>query len=228
MRMHAHRSSETLDDEALRVAARSSDPALCAYEARWRGRLRASMRKRPRYFHVPGLPNDEVLDAVLLGLVEHVRGADGSRLDLSGSLRGDSEHRANRPLELVLAETTVRDLRHRYRLAATPVDFREVDVQSRTETPEQAVLDREHDTTRELAARRAEAGLDPERRAWLEAFRRSANDGAFFAESGKPNLAAASRVLGRHRSSALRAYVDLGRRFRHARDREDGSESPNQ
>ncbi len=220
-RMHARRSAEGLDDETLREEARSSDPALCAYEARWRARLRASMRKRPRYFHVAGLPGDEVLDALVLGLVEHVRGAG-----CSSPNRGDAEGAPNRPLELVLAETTVRELRRRFRLAATPVDFREVVVQSRAETPEQAVLDREHDTTRERAARRAEAGLDPERRAWLEAFRRSANDGNFFAESGKPNLAAASRVLGKHRSSALRAYVELGRHFRHARDPDDDSDPP--
>lgn len=218
-RMHARRSAEDLDDETLREAARSSDPALCAYEARWRTRLRVSMRRRPRYFRVPGLPDDEVLDALVLGLVEHVRGAPGPTAE-----RDDSEAAPRRPLELVLAEATVRELRRRFRLAATPVDFREVVVQSRAETPEQAVLDREHHTTRERAARRAEAGLDPERRAWLEAFRRSANDGNFFAESGRPNLAAASRVLGKHRSSALRAYVELGQHFRRARATEDDSE----
>ena len=180
------------------------------------------MRKRPRYFHVRGLPDDEVLDALVLGLVEHVRGAGRTSPEPD---RDDSEAAPRRPLELVLAEATVRDLRRRFRLAATPVDFREVVVQSRAETPEEAVLGREHVRAREHAARRAEAGLDPERRAWLEAFRRSANDGNFFAESGKPNLAAASRVLGKHRSSALRAYVELGDRFRHARDLDDDSGS---
>lgn len=219
--MHARRSAEGLDDETLREEARSSDPALCAYEARWRARLRASMRKRPRYFQVPGLPDDEVLDALVLGLVEHVRGTRGPSAE-----HDDSEPAPRRPLELVLAEATVRELRRRFRLAATPIDFREVVVQSRAETPEEAMLDHEHVRRRERAARHAEAGLDPERRAWLEAFRRSANDGNFFAESGKPNLAAASRVLGKHRSTALRAYVELGHHFRRARASEDDSEPP--
>lgn len=66
---------------------------------------------------------------------------------------------------------------------------------------------------RALARERAERSLSRPQRAWLAALERSANAGAFFESSGLPNLSAASRVLGKDRSSAQRAYRELRGRF---------------
>jgi hypothetical protein len=41
----------------------------------------------------------------------------------------------------------------------------------------------------------------------------SARSGGFFESSAEPNLSAASRVLGKNRSSAQRAYRELQTRF---------------
>lgn len=66
---------------------------------------------------------------------------------------------------------------------------------------------------RALAQQRAELGLSRPQRQWLAALKRSVNAGAFFDSSERPNLSAASRVLGKDRSSAQRAYRELQSRF---------------
>jgi hypothetical protein len=66
---------------------------------------------------------------------------------------------------------------------------------------------------RALAQQRAEQALSRPQRQWLSALKLSARAGGFFESSAEPNLSAASRVLGRNRSSAQRAYGELQTRF---------------
>jgi hypothetical protein len=47
----------------------------------------------------------------------------------------------------------------------------------------------------------------------------AANGGQFFEASREPNLSAASRVIGKHRSSAQRAYKELQVHFQRERRR---------
>ena len=49
--------------------------------------------------------------------------------------------------------------------------------------------------------------------AWMTTDMKTGNAGAFFESSERPNLSAASRVLGKDRSSAQRAYRELQARF---------------
>jgi hypothetical protein len=65
----------------------------------------------------------------------------------------------------------------------------------------------------QLAGRRAEETLSRPQRTWLAAMKLSANAGAFFESSGNFNLAAASRVLTKDRSSAHRAFGELQSHF---------------
>jgi hypothetical protein len=74
---------------------------------------------------------------------------------------------------------------------------------------EERWLDLEADHGRALARERAELGLSRPQRRWLAALKSSANAGAFFESSERPNLSAASRLLGKNRSSAQRAYREL-------------------
>lgn len=64
-----------------------------------------------------------------------------------------------------------------------------------------------------VAGQRAEQSLSRPQRRWLAALKLSARSGGFFQASAKPNLSAASRVLGKNRASAQRAYRELQARF---------------
>ena len=78
---------------------------------------------------------------------------------------------------------------------------------------EERLIDDEAAALRELARERATRSLSVPQRRWLAALTLSANAGAFFEASGKPNLSAASRVLGKDRSSAVRAFGELQHHF---------------
>ncbi len=52
-------------------------------------------------------------------------------------------------------------------------------------------------------------GGEIEQRQWLAAMRLAAVRGEFFESSGRLNLSAASRVLGKNRSSAQHAFKEL-------------------
>jgi hypothetical protein len=110
-------------------------------------------------------------------------------------------------------------LRKSFRLGAIPMDFRGAVVSPREPDQEQRFLERENDACRADAAAAAKERLSTPQRRWLAAFKMAANGGQFFEASHEPNLSAASRVIGKHRSSAQRAYKELQTHFQRERRR---------
>jgi hypothetical protein len=112
-------------------------------------------------------------------------------------------------------------LKKSFRLGATPTDFNETSLPQREAGEEARWLELEAEACRAEAAAAARARLSTPQRRWLAAFKLAANGGAFFEASDEPNLSAASRVIGRHRSSAQRAYQELQAQFQRERSRID-------
>jgi len=191
-------------DRRERELARSSDAALVAYEAKWRARLARLQRRYPARWRVPGLSNEEVLDLLCLHLIEVLRGPDSELLGLESP--GHS-------WGLLIAARKRRALRQAFRLAITPHDFAEAPSYRETPNQEQACLEQEEQRLLALAGERAKSQLSRPQRRWLAALELSARSGEFFAASDEPNLSAASRILGKNRSSALRAYRELQARY---------------
>jgi len=200
-----------LADERDRAAARADDGALVAYEAKWTRKLRRLQRAHPERWHVPGLSPEEVRDILTLRLIEAVRGAGPSP---------SIQRTAGKEWGLALAEAELQALRRKFRLRAVPVDFRAAPPPARhAPSHEELWLDAEAQALRASAGRRAELGLSRTQRRWFSALKSSAAAGAFFETSDEPNLSAASRLLGKDRSSAQRAYRELQRRFTAALNR---------
>jgi hypothetical protein len=201
-------ASRARDDERTdrqeRDRARTSDAALVAYEAKWRGRLGRLQRRYPARWHVPGLSNEEVLDLLCLRLIEALRGGEPELLALESP---------SRPWGLLIAARERRALRQAFRLAMTVHDFAETPSYRESTDQEQACLDAEEQSLFAEAGARAKSQLSRPQRRWLAALELSARTGEFFAASSEPNLSAASRILGKNRSSALRAYRELQARF---------------
>jgi hypothetical protein len=193
-----------LTDQRQRDAAVSDDGALGFYHAKWRRRLFKMQRAYPERWRVRGLSTEEVQDLLTLRMLEAVRGdnEDFSRLARAGSEWG---------LQCVKRELLV--LRRHFRVDAVPADPTEFRVRDSAQSQEEQWLEREQNCARELARARAVDGLSRPQRAWLKALGESADAGAFFSASSEPNLSAASRLLGKNRSSALRAYRELQGRF---------------
>lgn len=201
-----------LAEERDRADARTDQDALVAYEAKWARKLRKLQKAHPERWSVLGLSQEEVRDILTLRLIE--------------SLRDDEQERSVRPIPgkeygLLLVQRELRAMRKRFRLRAVTVDFREALPPTRhTPSHEDLWLDAEAGAVRASAQRRAELGLNRPQRRWLAALRSSAQAGTvFFKSSAKPNLSAASRLLGKNRSSAQRAYRELQRRFTAELDR---------
>jgi len=197
-----------LSDERQRDEARDNDTALVRYEAAWHRRLCRLQRSHPERWHVAGLSDEEVRDALTLYLLECVR---------SEPLNDAQYCRPAKPWGLLVLQDKLRSLRRSFRLGATPVDFREPPalVQA-AESHEQRWLLAEAEACRIEAAQVAQQRLSSRQRQWLAAMRLAAVGGDFFQSSAALNLSAASRVLGKHRSSAQRAYKELQAQFRHA------------
>jgi len=187
-----------------RDAAVQSDAALVAYERKWQGKLRRLQAAHPSRWHVPGLSPDEVRDELTLSLLEAIRTQPGA---LKRHLRAGKEWGLS-----LLAERR-RALCAAFKLDIVPTcDFSAL--LDREPNEEQRLID---DQTRVAMARAHERGaerLSRTQRRWLSAMKLSANAGGFFESSGRPNLAAASRVLGKDRSSAVRAFGELACHFR--------------
>lgn len=197
-------------DERDRDAAVVSDAALVAYEAKWRRKLGRLQRAHPARWRVFGLSDEEVIDSLTLRLIEVVRSEPGEF---------ERYRRSGKEWGLSCAEEQLQRLKKVFRLNAVPADFNEEPVPERAANQEEQWLELEAQRTRTLAQECAERGLNRPQRAWLAALKLSANAGAFFESSDLPNLSAASRVLGKDRSSALRAYRELRGRFREELDR---------
>jgi hypothetical protein len=193
-----------LTDRSERDAAIVDDVALVAYEAKWQKKLAKLQRRYPARWRVPGLSDEEVRDLLTLRLIEAVRGADVAEL---------GQRRAGREWGLLVIQAELRALRRVFKLNVAPADFGEAAVSSRAPNQEEQWLEVEMERGRTLAQAQAERGLSRPQRQWLAALKLSARAGGFFESSAEPNLSAASRVLGKNRSSAQRAYRELQTRF---------------
>lgn len=195
----------TESDERDRDLAITDDAALVRYQAKWSTRLARLQRAHPARWHVAGWSDEEVRDALTLRLIEVVRGdrAAHARFVRPGMEWG-----------LCVVEQHLRELRKRFRLAATPTDFGDAELLQSETGAEARYLDVEADVCRAIAQRNAREQLSRPQRRWLAAMTIAANNGAFFAASGRLNLSAASRQLGKDRSSAQRAYEQLQTCFR--------------
>jgi hypothetical protein len=196
-------AAELADDRA-RARARSSGSELLGYQRAWERTLARLQRAHPQRWCVPGLSDDEVRDAITLRLIELVVAPPGGEPP-----RG----RPGKRWGLCLAQRELGVLRRSFRLAATPTDFTEAAPHDRAPNQEDACIELEADRQRALAEQRAEQQLSRPQRRWLDAMRLAASAGEFFASSNQLNLSAASRELGRNRSSAQRAYQALQARF---------------
>ncbi|RYZ09090.1 MAG: hypothetical protein EOO73_04810 [Myxococcales bacterium] len=184
----------------------SNDDLLVNYLAGWHRSLSRMQRAYPARWHVPGLSDEEVRDTLTLQLLEVVRDDPQSALP-------------DRPTALRIMRRRLATLRKSFRLGATPTDFDEAPPRMAQAGDEARYLEREADACRAEAAAAVRTRLSVPQRRWLAAFTLAANGGAFFEASDEPNLSAASRVLGRHRSSALRAYQELQTEFQRERRR---------
>ena len=191
-------------DRAQRELARSDDAALVRYEAKWQRKLRRLQQTFPERWRVAGLSDEEVRDILTLRLIEAVRQASPEELALA---------RPGREWGLLIVQRELRALRRAFKLAAVPVDFNAAALPQAELDQEEQLLAGESARLYSLAQQRAEQGLSRPQRQWLAAMKLSARAGGFFAASAEPNLSAASRVLGKNRASAQRAYRELQARF---------------
>jgi hypothetical protein len=187
-----------------RDAARTDDEALVAYEAKWQRKLTRLQRTFPGRWRVVGLSDEEVRDLLTLRLIEAVRDPDGVDLALA---------RPGKEWGLLVVQQALRALRRGFRLNVSPADFSEGQWGSQAPNQEEGWLEGEAERNRRSAQERAERRLSRPQRTWLAALKLSARAGSFFEASAEPNLSAASRILGKNRSSAQRAFRELQARF---------------
>ncbi|MES1188750.1 MAG: hypothetical protein ABUL60_33355 [Myxococcales bacterium] len=191
-------------ERVQRDAARSDDRVLVEYEAKWQRKLRRLQQAHPERWRVAGLSDEEVRDILTLRLIEAVRRASPEELALA---------RPGREWGLLIVQRELRALRRCFKLPAVPVDFSETLAVTPELDQEERLLVSEAERLLLAAEQRAEQGLTRPQRQWLAAMKLSARAGGFFQASAEPNLSAASRVLGKNRSSAQRAYRELQARF---------------
>jgi len=163
---------------------------------------------------VPGWSDEEVRDALTLRLVEAVRAPAADASAVPCPLSDASKEWGLRVVERHLAL-----LRKTFRLRTRTVDLRQAPLPGREPTEEERCLEREADAARAIAGRFAELSLNQPQRRWLAALKEAARAGAFFRASDAPNLSVASRLLGKNRSSAQRAFHELQARFDRERRR---------
>jgi hypothetical protein len=188
------------DDDIALECAQSSGDALFAYQQKWERTLARLQRAHPRRWRVAGLSDEEVRDALTLRLLELIVVSAGGE-----HARG----RPGKPWGLCVAQTELSALRRSFRLAATPTDFDATPALECGPNQEDRWLELEADQRRAVAGERAKRRLNQPQRTWLAAMQHAAAEGEFFASSDQLNLSAASRKLGKNRSSAQRAYRAL-------------------
>lgn len=186
-------------DELARDAARTSGNALVAYQSHWDTRLRRMARRHPERFYAPGLSAEEVRDTLTLELVHALRSPErDAEFTLPGKEWG-----------LLVVSAELGALRRRFRLEAESVDFRTLTLPRSEPTQEDRWLEREEEVCFEESTKAAVQRLTASERQWFAALRLAARQGQFFEASDRLNLSAASRVLGKDRSSAHRAYREI-------------------
>lgn len=190
-------------DELARDEARAHDAALVAYQSHWERRLKQLARRYPERFAAPGLSPEELRDTLTLHLIEAVRHPErDSEFTLPGKEWG-----------LVVVTAQLRELRRRFRLRAEVTDLRTVTLLQEGCSAEDLWLERESRECATWAAAAAERGLSASEKQWYAALRAAARQGAFFEASDRLNLSAASRLVGKDRSSAHRAYREIQAQF---------------
>jgi hypothetical protein len=199
-------------DDCQRLEAARSDAALVAYQTKWERRIELLQRAHPARWRVPQWSEEEVRDALTLHLIEAVRAPEAEALPASPPARA-------KEWGLRVVERHLARLRKAFRLRARVTDLRNVPLPSGGPTHEESWVEHELDAARAVAGRLAELGLSRPQRRWLAAMKEAARGGAFFRASDAPNLAAASRLLGKNRSSAQRAFRELQTRFDRERRR---------
>jgi len=193
-----------MDELRERSLAQEDDAALVRYLSKWQGKLARLQRRYPERWGVPGLSDEEVRDLLTLRLFEALRGPDRSAWQLQ---------QTGREWGLLVLRFALGELRRSFKLRVAPGETEPSPGYRHALNPEEQWLDEEEERGRAQAQARAESGLSKPQRAWLAAFKVSALSGGFFAASDEPNLSAASRLLGKDRSSAQRAYQELKSRF---------------
>jgi len=191
-----------LEDARMRDAAVTDDDALVAYEKKWTVRLAKMQRTHPQHWHVPGLSDAEVRDELTLRLIEAVRTKPDERA---------RHRRAGKEWGLLFLASQRRELRRAFKLRIVLDDVSAV--LDRSIDEEEVLIERDTDRVMTIAREHAERDLSRPLRRWFAAMKLTANAGAFFESSGRLNLAAASRVLDKNRSSALRAFGELQNHF---------------
>lgn len=199
-----HAMALELSDRCERDAARNDDRALVAYEVKWQRKLARLQRSFPARWRVVGLSDEEVRDQLTLGLIEALRDPHGEQLGLE---------RPGKEWGLLIAQRRLRELRRAFRLRVEPAELSEIQLGTRGPDQEEQWLETEANLQRRSAQIQAEQSLSHPQRRWWAALKLSARAGGFFESSSEPNLSAASRVLGKNRSSAQRAYRELQTRF---------------
>lgn len=202
-RSGAQPSALVLAEERERQLASRDDAALVRYLARWEQALCRLQRAHPQRWHVPGLSEEEVRDALTLRLFEAVRELAAPPGDEPAAAP------AARPWGLGVMQRHLRVLRRAFRVGATLTDLQQAPVFERGPSQEERWLSHEADVCRAIALERAEQQLSQPQRRWFSALQSAADAGAFFRASERVNLSAAARLLDKDRSSAQRAYESL-------------------
>lgn len=215
------------------------ETSLVQYLKVWEHKVRKLQRRHPERWCVRGWSDEEVRDALTLHLFEAVQfeavqgggNASFSSADVpcgNGDARPDSDDvpRGNDDAQpdsddwaLDLLARRVRELQRGSRLNVTVMDLSDAPLLQREPSHEERYLEQEDDTRHATAAERARESLNQPQRRWLAAMQWTANRGDFFESSDRPNLSAASRVIGKNRSSAARAYKELQARFQEELER---------
>lgn len=205
-------SKDAADDERERDLAVTDDEALVAYERKWARRIEKLQRAHPARWYVPGYSDEELRDELTLRLIDAVRTKPGEWA---------CHARPGEPWGFSFVVAQLRALRRGRKLRVVLTDHAaaldRADRFARAPSEEERLIAEESARALGLARERAESGLTRPQRRWLEAMRSTADAGAFFAASGELNLAAASRVLAKNRSSAQRAFAELQDRFKRER-----------
>jgi hypothetical protein len=192
-------------DDCLRERALENDGYLLEYVQKWAAAVERLQRSRPAQWRVAGLSDEEVRDSITLRLLEILRLQPPGFRELG---------RPGMAWGLAVAKSELSALRARFRVRIEPTDFAHVALPSRAATQEEQWLEEESASCRTVAADRARRGLSRLQRRWLAALELSAQRGESFEHGARVNVSAASRALGRHRSSGQRIYQQLCVRYR--------------
>lgn len=210
----------TTEPQSSANATKTRDAtSLVQYLKVWEHKVRTLQRRHPGRWCVRGWSDEEVRDALTLHLFEAVQSGDAPR-DTDGTMHsGGDAPRDTDDWAFALLARRVRELQRASRLNVAVMDLSDAPLLQREPSHEELHLELEDNSRRATAAERARENLNQPQRRWLAAMLWTANRGDFFEASDRLNLSAASRVIGKSRSSAARAYKELQSRFQEELER---------